>query len=232
MISSQKILIVEDDLLLLKTLENHMRSDYAISRARSGKYALRLLKDNRYSCIILDLYLSDYTGTEIINLLRSNSDDTPIIIISGESMTDKKVELLDSGANDFLTKPFDIKELQARVRALTRKKRTSKFYQITCDDLIIDTKTKHVIRDGVEIILRNKEYGILECLAYNAGNVVPRDALLDYAWDPGHDSWTSTVNVHINALRRKIDEPFSKSLISTARGHGYKLNCGVSVVEI
>jgi len=149
----------------------------------------------------------------------------PILILSGETKVLSKVTLLDAGADDYLTKPFSLGELKARLRVLTRRSESSrpKQHQLKTADLTLDSDTHHVTRAGQLIKLRRKEFAMLECLMQHAGSVVTRDILTNYAWRENEDAWTNTIDVHIKYLRDKIDRPFTTPLIKTVHGFGYKL---------
>jgi two-component system OmpR family response regulator len=147
------------------------------------------------------------------------------LILSGESKVMSKISLLDAGADDYLTKPFSLGELKARLRVVTRRIGGQKDsnQRLTSDCLVLDIDTRKVERDGQIIPLRRKEFALLECLMQHAGTVVSRDILTSYAWHANEHPWTNTVDVHIKYLRDKIDRPFDRPLIKTVHGLGYKL---------
>jgi two-component system OmpR family response regulator len=224
--SLQKILLVEDDRSIAGALAQAMRSSYDIDIANTGKLALYKTDIEHYDIIILDLNLPDLSGLIICQQLRERGLKAPILILSGESKVLTKINLLDAGANDYLTKPFSLGELKARLRALGRgqdQPPASLSGLLTVGDLVLDRQAYTVSRGGQPIILRRKEFALLECLMESAGSVVSRQALTRRAWQGSDTTWTNTVDVHIKHLRDKIDRPFGRSLIRTVHGLGYKL---------
>jgi two-component system OmpR family response regulator len=174
---------------------------------------------------VLDLKLPDMTGLDVCKTLREAGVETPVLILTANDDTESKVELLNGGADDYLTKPFNINELKARITALSRRQpRTYTHSTITLHDLVIHTNERKVYRDGVLIPLRRKEFDILTYLVNNRGRVLTRQMILGNAWDANKDTWNSTVDVHIKHLRDKIDRPFKTSLIKTAYGVGYVID--------
>lgn len=228
-----RLLIIEDDSGILMTLYRALAVLYKVDTASTGSSGLRKLALHTYDAIILDLSLPDISGLRICEQLRSNGNDAPILVLSGATEVFRKVTLLDSGANDYLTKPFSIEELKARLRVLLRqsKQQTNTRHRLVVGDLTLDT-LKHTIHRGRHMIqLRRKEFAILECLMQNAGMVVSRDTLTNFAWDEVNDSLTNTVDVHIKYLRDKIDRPFKTPLIKTVHGFGYKIDASKSVAH-
>ncbi|MGC1177371.1 MAG: response regulator transcription factor [Candidatus Saccharimonadales bacterium] len=228
-----RLLIIEDDPGILMTLYRALAVLYTVDTASTGNNGLRKLALHAYDAIILDLSLPDVPGLRVCERLRSNGNDTPILVLSGTTEVLRKVTLLDSGANDYLTKPFSIEELKARLRVLVRhsQKATNTRHRLVVGDLVLDT-LKHSVQRGKQTIqLRRKEFAILECLMQNAGIVVSRDTLTNFAWDEMNDSLTNTVDVHIKYLRDKIDRPFKTPLIKTVHGFGYKIDASKSVAH-
>lgn len=178
-----------------------------------------------YDALILDLGLPDIPGEKICMDLRERNVHTPILVLTGEDGLDSKVRLLDCGADDYLTKPFEAAELLARIKALVRRHTpNSSTSRLKIGDLIIDPKRRRVERAGIHIPLRRKEFDILEYLARNSGTIVTPAMILEHVWnDYGKDAWSNTVRVHIKHLRDKVDRPFDTQLIKTARGVGYVL---------
>ncbi len=220
------ILLIEDDRNVALALSQAVARDYTINVAQNGLSGLKTAASNSYDVIILDLNLPDMSGLDVCRDLRGRGNNTPILILSGEEKVMSKIRLLDAGANDYLTKPFSLGELKARLRVLQRDNITppvaSQILQI--DGLILDSSKLYVERDGQPIELRKKEFAILECLMSHAGSVVTRTALGNFAWHSGESPWTNTIDVHIKHLRDKIDAPFDKSLIRTIHGLGYKID--------
>lgn len=220
-----RVLLVEDDRSIGGALSQALQSSYEIDVATTGQTALYKIDTTNYDIIILDLDLPDMSGLVICQRLREGGLKTPILVLTAEGRTLTKINLLDAGANDYLTKPFSLGELKARLRVLTRTghQAARPAGKLAISGLELDRKTHEVSRNGVTILLRRKEFVMLECLMEHAGTVVTRRALTRYAWPGAEDLWTNTVDVHIKHLRDKIDKPFDTSLIRTVHGIGYKL---------
>ena len=219
-----KILFIDDNKRLADRVKNQLSKLCLIDVAFSGQEGLDKAAASQYSVIVLDLSLPDIPGQVVCERLRASKNHTPILILTGVSNVDMRIELLNSGADDYLTKPFNGGELQARITALSRRTQlnyapsTLKFH-----DLVIDTAQRKVYRGGTYIPLRRKEFDILEYLVNNSGRVLTREMILNHAWDSNKNSWNSTVDVHIKHLRDKIDRPFNSSIIKTAYGLGYRV---------
>lgn len=220
-----KVLLVEDDRSIAGALAQALRDDYDIDVASSGKLALYKTDTDQYEAIMLDLNLPDISGIFVCQQLRERGVSAPILILSAETKVLTKINLLDAGANDYLTKPFSLGELKARLRALARSNGKSghRSSKLTVGDLVMNRRTFKVDRGGVEIELRRKEFALLECLMEHAGSVVTRDMFLQSVWHASDELWTNTVDVHIKHLRDKIERPFGDRLIRTVHGLGYKL---------
>ncbi len=222
-----KVLLVEDDRSIAGALAQALQNSYDIDVAYNGKLGLYKCDTEDYDVIMLDLNLPDMFGLAICQQLRERGHTAPILILTGESRVLTKINLLDAGANDYLTKPFSLGELKARLRALLRDskqitdRRTTARLEIS--GIVLDRTTFTVSRDGTAIELRRKEFALLECLMEHAGSVVTRDVLVRSVWHSADNLWTNTVDVHIKHLRDKIDHPFGKQLIQTVHGLGYKL---------
>ncbi len=219
-----KLLLIEDNSMFALTLKSELESRYVVKVEETAEKGELQAQTNDYDIILLDLSLPDKNGLWVCRALRSNGIKTPILILTGEDSTATKVELLDSGADDYLTKPFKIDELYARIRALLRRQQQSLGSNtLQTRDIILDLDTKTVRRDKRIVPLRRKEYYILEYLVRNAGNVVSRGMILDHVWEDEADSLTNVVDVHIKYLRDRIDKPFPKKIIKTIHGIGYKI---------
>lgn len=220
-----KVLLVEDDRGIAVALSQALQSSYDIDVAMTGQLAVHKTDTGHYDVLILDLELPDMPGLAVCQRLRESGFRSPILILTGDTRTLTKINLLDSGANDYLTKPFSLGELKARLRALTRSghQPVKPSGTLAISGIELNRKTHEVSRDGVIIKLRLKEFVMLECLMEHAGSVVTRRALTRYAWHGAEDLWTNTVDVHIKHLRDKIDRPFDKRLIRTVHGVGYRL---------
>lgn len=224
-----KLLLIEDDRTISSALTEALANVYRIDVASTGKLGIYRGDGTDYAAILLDLNLPDLPGLAICQQLRERGAKAPILILTGEHNVLTKISLLDAGADDYLTKPFSLGELKARLRVLQRK--TPSIAQpplkhIVVGELELDTATYRVWRSGRPIQLRRKEFTLLACLMERAGTVVSRQALIQYAWQ-GHDEpWTNTIDVHIKYLRDKIDRPFDYPLIKTVHGFGYQLEVG------
>lgn len=217
-----KVLIIEDNHQLAKRITNLLSRTYLAEVVHSGENGLSQAQTGRYDAIVLDLGLPDIHGLKVCEVLRRKGIKTPILILSGVNDTTSRVKLLNSGADDYLVKPFNGTELQARIAALLRRQPNLYIDNIMrVGDLEIDINKREVRRSGVLIPLRRKEFDILQYLVNNQGRAVSRDMILDHAWENNKESWNNTVDVHIKHLRDKIDRPFQSSLIKTAYGVGY-----------
>jgi len=220
-----KLLVVEDNPRLAERIKHKLKRIYAIDVAETAHDSLEKVKDIEYDVILLDLGLPDMSGLEVCKQLRIAKINTPILILTGVDDMDTRVSLLNSGADDYVTKPFHSEELLARISALARRRarnapRTIIHYQ----DLIIDIEERKVTRAGAEIYLRRKEFDILEYLVTNKGRVLTRDMIMNHVWDGDRVSWNSTIDVHIKHLRDKVDRPFASAIIKTAYGLGYRVD--------
>lgn len=221
-----KLLIIEDDKYMARALKSSLKSDYLLEFSYSGEDGLYQLSVNEYDLIILDQMLPGISGLEVIKELRKKKLETPILVLTGVDAIDVKVLMLDSGSDDYLLKPVHMNELKARIRLLLRRHRNQLSSNIlSTGDLFVDIASKIVLRENKQIILRRKEFDLLEYFVRNSGKVLTRSMILDHIWDSSYDSFTNVVDVHVNYLRKKIDKPFQKSLIKTVHGIGYKLEC-------
>lgn len=219
-----RILIIEDDKETAQTLKEELGKYFVVELALSGEDGEYKSQINNYDLIILDYILPDINGLEVCIKIRANRIHTPILMLTGQQEMQKKVEALNSGADDYLTKPFSFDELLARIRAILRRgPKTLTSNNISVGDLILDLHRKIVKRKGVSIFLRRKELYILEYLMRNQGKVITREMILDHVWDSMSDSLTNTIDVHIKYLRDSVDKPFDKKLIKTIYGLGYKI---------
>jgi len=219
-----KLLLIDDDKGITRALKETLRAEYEVMFAHTGFNGLQLADDEDFDCILLDLGLPDITGLRVCELLRSRGCNVPILILSAESQVLNKIKLLDAGADDYLTKPFSLGELKARLRVIERHNQKPKnpAVQLTIGEVSIDGSRREVSRAGQQIDLRGKEYSILECLMQNSGKIVTRSSLGEYAWSQLDSPWANTIDVHIKLLRDKFDRPFDKKLIKTIHGFGYR----------
>lgn len=220
-----KILLIEDNRSLADGLKKQLGKNFVVDSVRTGEEGLERALTGGQDAIILDLSLPDKNGYDICRAIRLAQVSTPVLILTGASDVTSKVTLLNAGADDYLTKPFSVAELRARLAALLRRPRTTTQHKVfKVRDLTVDPYRRRVERAGTHIPLRRKEFDILEYLVRNRGRPVTRSMILDHAWDGTKDAWNNTVDVHIKHLRDKIDRPFETPLIKTAYGIGYMID--------
>lgn len=220
-----RILLVEDDVALASILLRTLREEsYAVDHAADGQEAEWLAFENPYDVIILDLMLPRKNGLEVLKTLREGTIKVPVLILTAKDSKEDIVKGLDLGADDYLTKPYNLEELLARVRALLRRQAGEGSSLIELANLRIDTARKEVSREGVPINLTAKEYALLEYMARHAGTVLNRTQLSEHVWDMNFEPSSNVVDVYVGYLRAKIDRPFAAPMIRTVRGHGYMLD--------
>lgn len=220
-----KILIIEDNKQLAASIRYKLKKFFEIDVAYTGDKGEFLAYSNEYDLILLDLKLPDMDGAQVCNKIREGGSTVPILVLTGKTEIADKVQILDGGVDDYLTKPFAFEELLARMRALLRRKSNHKGLgtRLTINDLFLDLASREVWRDGRSLILRPKEFQLLEYLITNQGIVVTRSQILEHVWETDIDPVTNTVDVHIKKLREKVDKPFKSSLIKTIHGIGYMI---------
>lgn len=219
-----RILIVEDEESLALKIKNVLESDeYQVDVAFDGEEGMELALIEEYDLVILDILLPGLNGIQILKEVRRSGSTVPVLLLTAKDRVEDKVGGLDAGADDYLTKPFAIPELLARVRSLLRRTSEAKSAEITTEDLRVDTSTHEVWRDDESVNLTPKEYAILEFLLYNKNRVLSRLSIAEHVWGDNFDlfSMTNFVDVHIKNLRKKIDDKKQKKLIQTVRGVGY-----------
>jgi len=215
-----KILIIEDDVDLAQSVKFYLRKDFAITVATTGAEGLAKFKQETFSLVMLDLKLPDYSGLEVCKKLRKLEKEIPIIVLTGVADPEVQINLLDAGADDYVTKPFDGRQLRARIDALLRRTGLISKAILKSHDLVIDTRKRHVERAGTVIPLRRKEYDILEYLLRNKGHTKSRTMIFDNVWND-KEGQPNSIDVHIKYLRDKVDRPFDVQLIETVHGVGY-----------
>lgn len=219
-----RILVVEDEKKVASFIKKGLEEEYyQVDTASNGKEALDLVYDNEYDLIISDVMMPVMDGIQFVKNIRQNNILTPVLLLTVKDSTADKVKGLDSGADDYLTKPFSFEELTARIRALLRRKESTKENILKADNLKMDLVAHKVTRNDEEIILTPKEYSILEYLLRNKNKIVSRTKLLEHVYDFHFDTGTNVIDVYINKLRSKIDTPEEKQLLYTVRGAGYVL---------
>jgi len=219
-----RLLLVEDDPDLSRFIQKGLQEErYAVDVALDGEDGLFLATTNHYDLVILDIMLPKLDGLGVCSKLRAARKTAPVLMLTARESIEDKVTGLDAGADDYLTKPFAFSELLARVRALLRRGNAQPAGRIKALDLELDPVSHRVWRAGQELHLTNKEFALLEYLLRSADHVLTRTAIIEHVWDIHYDSMTNIVDVHIRALRAKVDRNFSTPLIHTVRGVGYVL---------
>jgi heavy metal response regulator len=219
-----RILIVEDEKSLADVLKKGLEEEeYAVDVAYNGEDGLFMAENEPYDLIILDIMLPIVDGMTILKKIRKAGIKTPVLMLTAKDTVMDKISGLDSGADDYLTKPFSFEELLARIRALLRRDSWVKTSTIEIGDLVIDMTTREVKRGEKVILLSPKEYALLEYMAINKNKVLSRTSLTEHLYDYDFDLDSNVIDVFINRLRNKIDRGFDKKLIHTVRGAGYIL---------
>lgn len=218
-----RILVIEDDEVIAERLHHALTKEgYAVDTVPDGERGLALAQLRPYSLILLDLMLPGRDGVSVCEALRRGRHNVPILMLTARGQVEDKVRGLDAGADDYLPKPFEFKELLARIRALLRRDKAQKGALLVVGDLEIDPTAKVVRRAGHDLHLTPREFSLLEALARNQGRVLTRDVIIEQIWADDR-SLSNTVNFHVTSLRKKIDEGREKSLIETVHGFGYRL---------
>jgi heavy metal response regulator len=220
-----RLLFVEDDLKITEyILKGLKEAGFAVDHAANGEDGLHLALNEAYDAAIIDIMLPKLDGLSLIEKMREKKIHTPVIILSAKRSVDDRIKGLQSGGDDYLTKPFSFSELLARVQALIRRaSRIADPTSITVGDLSIDLLTRDVIRGGVKIELQPREFALLEYLMRNTGKVISKTMILEHVWDYNFDPQTNVVDVLVSRLRSKVDRDFDEKMIHTVRGVGYVL---------
>ena len=219
-----KILVVEDEKDLNNIItKNLKKNNFSVDSVYDGEEALKYSDYGNYDLILLDAMLPKMNGYEVVKHLRANKNETAVLMLTARDGIDEKIKGLDLGADDYLVKPFDFRELIARIRALVRRKYGNISNELQIDDLIVDISKKSVTRAGKNIELTGKEYEVLEYLIQNKGRVLSRDKIRDGVWDYAYEGESNIIDVLIKNIRKKIDIGDSKPIIHTKRGLGYVL---------
>jgi len=219
-----RILIIEDEQSLADALSRAFKEQhYSVDVSHTGENGVYLGNVNDYDLIILDIMLPDIDGWEVCKELRKDKVNTPILMLTALDTIDDKIKGLDEGADDYMTKPFDLGELMARARSLIRRQGNQKTTKIKVADLEMDTSERTVVRAGKEIKLSAKEFAMLEYFLLNKNKVLTREMISEHVWDMNFDPQSNVIDSFGRFLRQKVDKEFDTQLIHTIRGAGYKL---------
>ena len=219
-----RVLIIEDEHKIANALKRVFQQEhYAVDVCYDGEEGLAMGTNQPYDIMIIDLGLPKKDGLEVIKELRQQSVHAPVIVLTAKGSTSEKVAGLDAGADDYILKPFAMDEVLARVRALLRRPADQQTTVLEAEDLTLNTTTYEVKRGGKVIPLTSKEFSLLEYLLRNKGRPLSKDEIIGHVWDYDADVLPNTVEVYIRYLRQKIDDPFDKPIIHTARGFGYSV---------
>lgn len=228
-----RILIIEDNPVIAQALRQHLKPHYAVDICNKGEDGLARAETVAYDTILLDLRLPDISGEDICRSIRQKNINTPIIIISGKAAIESKVGLLDMGADDYITKPFNMHELRARINVAMRyTSNNCSSDAMRIDGLELNPASRIVKRHGKVISLRRKEFDLLEYLMRNSGHTLTRIMILEHIWDTSENLWANVVDVHIKHLRDKVDRPYGSKLITTVHGIGYKFTSANAVGQL
>lgn len=219
-----RLLVVEDEITLCKTIAKGLHlSGYEVDQAYDGLTALDKVLTESYDLVLLDLSLPKMDGMDLLSHFRERDQTTPVLILSARSQIEDKVQGLDQGANDYLTKPFSFDELEARVRSLTRRKFKQEDPLLVCGDLSFDTLSRTAKAKGQVLKLTRKEAGILEYLLLHQGSIVSQEDLISHIWDENVDPFSNSIRVHMSSLRKKIRQVLQTDPIRNKIGQGYVL---------
>src|SRR5216683_8216724 len=220
-----RILVAEDDAALASFIKKGLEAEhYAVDVSSDGEQARAMAGELDFDLVVLDLNPPRLDGVAILRFLRTRKPSMPILVLTGRTRVEDRVQCLDLGADDYLAKPFSFSELSARIRALMRRSHLPAASVLSVADLKIDRVERLVERAGKRIELTSKEFGLLEYLMLNAGRRVTRAMIIEHVWNLSFDTGTNVIDVYVNYLRRKVDDGFGRRLIHTIRGVGYELS--------
>jgi two-component system, OmpR family, copper resistance phosphate regulon response regulator CusR len=227
-----RVLLVEDDTRIAHFVAKGLREQaYAVDVAVKGEDALYQAEVNAYDVIVLDVMIPEPDGFAVCKQLRSVGRRMPVLMLTARDAVEDRIRGLDCGADDYLTKPFEFRELLARLRALLRRPSSLQPAVLSVADLVVDTGGQTVSRAGQAIAMTTKEYALVEFLARNAGRVVGRAEIAEHVWDEEFDAFSNLIEVYVNRVRRKIDLPGVQPLLQTRRGAGYVLGPEIKMDE-
>ena len=217
-----RLLVVEDEAALCQSIAEGLRMDgYEVDTCPDGREALELCRVEPYDLILLDLNLPGLDGMEVLRRLRAEDTQTGVLILSARGQIRDKVEGLDAGANDYLTKPFHFEELEARVRSLTRRRFIQEDVCLLCGEVSFDTKSRTAYAQGQPLSLTRKEAGLLEYLLLHQGRVISQEEMLEHLWDGSVNSFSNSIRVHVSSLRKKLRAALGYDPIQNKVGQGY-----------
>lgn len=217
-----RILVVEDERDLNRVITKRLEKEgYSVDSCFNGEDALDCMETGEFDAVILDIMMPKMDGLEVVRLMRSRQNNTPVLFLTAKDSVADRVRGLDAGAEDYLVKPFAFDELLARIRVLIRKSAGTTTNIITVGDLSIDIASRRVERGGDIISLSSKEFDVLEYMALNKGIVLTREKIENHVWNFDYSGGTNVIDVYIRYLRKKIDDPYENKLIHTIRGKGY-----------
>jgi DNA-binding response OmpR family regulator len=219
-----RILVVEDERRLAGSLRAGLEAEgFAVDTAYDGQEGLWFARENAYDAILLDIMLPGLNGYKVCETLRAEENWTPILMLTAKDGDWDQIEALDTGADDYVTKPFSFQVLLARLRSLLRRGGPERPAVLTVGDLVLDPASRRVTRAGVEVSLTSREMSLLEYLMRRSGEVVTKADILGHVWDYAFEGDPNIVEVYVGRLRRKVDRPFGRADIETLRGSGYRL---------
>ena len=221
-----RLLVVEDEINLLNIIKKRLiKEHYSVDACADGEEAMEYIRMTPYDGIILDIMLPGRDGISILKEMRKEGNYTPVLLLTARDSIEDRVKGLDTGADDYLVKPFAFEELLARIRVMMRKQGEIRPQEetFTVADLVVNCKSHEVVRNGTKIELSSKEFALLEYLIRNKGKILSRDQIEQHIWDYDYMGSSNMIDVYIRYLRKKIDEPFNTKLIQTVRGAGYVL---------
>jgi len=222
-----RVLVVEDEVKMARASRRGLEQEgYAVDTAADGDQGWFQASEHPYDAIVLDVMLPDVDGFEVCRRLRAAGRWAPVLLLTARDAVPDRIDGLDAGADDYLVKPFAFGELLARVRALVRRGAMARPVVLTCGDVALDPAAHTVTRAGQPVELSPREFALLEFLLRHPGEVVTRTAILEHVWDYDYDGLSNVVDVYVGYLRRKLEQPFGRTLIRTVRGVGYALDPG------
>ena len=219
-----RILVVEDEKKLNELISSKLKLEhYSVDSCYDGTDALDYLRGAEYDAVVLDIMLPGMSGLDVLRHIRRKDDRTPVLLLTAKDSIEDRVKGLDTGADDYLVKPFAFDELMARIRVMMRRGSQSISNVFTLADLVVDCDARTVTRGGIPITLSSKEFSVLEYMIRNAGTVLSRDKISRHIWNYDYEGGSNVVDVYIRYLRKKLDEGHTPKLIHTIRGAGYVL---------